>query len=51
MHPLMFVGLLPDSRQVSRDAAERHAILTARKGGEDTRRRPPMRRWRLVPQS
>jgi len=30
MNPLMYEGLLPDSRQVSRDAAECHAILTAR---------------------
>lgn len=30
MHPMMLVGLLPDSRRVSREAAERHAILAAR---------------------
>ncbi|MET0781136.1 MAG: hypothetical protein ABWZ16_06430 [Microbacterium sp.] len=30
MHPLMLFGLLPDSRRVSREAAERHAILAAR---------------------
>ena len=30
MNPLMLVGLLPDSRRVSREAAERHAILAAR---------------------
>ena len=51
MHPLMLIALLPDSRQLSRDAAERHAILTALKGREDTPRRAPLRRWRLVPQS
>jgi hypothetical protein len=50
MHPLMFVGLLPDSRQVSRDAAQRHAILTTLK----QRERPPRPRFRglrLVPQT
>ncbi len=50
MNPLMFVGLLPDSRQVSRDAAARHAILTARKKRE-TAPRPRFRAWRLVPQN
>jgi hypothetical protein len=50
MNPLMFEGLLPDSRQVSRDAAERHAILTSR----TQREHPPRARLqapRLVPQS
>ena len=45
MNPLMLVGLLPDSRRVSREAAERHAILAAR----ESRVRPvkPRRRaWR-----
>jgi len=50
MHPLMLVGLLPDSRQVGRDAARRHAILTARKRLEDPGR-PGTRRWHAVPQS
>lgn len=50
MNPLMFEGLLPDSRQVSRDAAERHAILTARKKREYAFR-PPTRAWRPVLQS
>jgi hypothetical protein len=40
----MFEGLLPDSRQVSRDAAERHAILTALK----QRERPPRPRFRAL---
>ena len=50
MHPLMLAGLLPDSRQVSRDAARAHAILTRRRKLED----PPPRRirmWRPVLQS
>jgi hypothetical protein len=44
MHPLMLVGLLPDSRQVSRDAAERHAILTTLK----QREKPPRPRFRVL---
>ena len=44
MHPLMLVGLLPDSRQVSREAAERHAILAAR----ESRVRPAKRRFRAL---
>jgi len=51
MNPLMFEGLLPDSRQMSRDAAERHAILTSR---TTRREHPPYARRRaprLVPQS
>lgn len=50
MNPLMFEGLLPDSRQVSRDAAERHAVLTS----HAKRELPPrlrLRAPRLVPQS
>ena len=31
MNPLMYGSFLPDSLQVSRDAAERHAILTTRR--------------------
>lgn len=50
MHPLMYAGLLPDSRQVSRDAAERHRILTARTKREDAPA-PRFRAWRPVPQS
>ena len=49
MHPLMLIGLLPDSRQVSREAAARHAVLTARRAGDD-RPRPRSRAWlRLLP--
>ena len=50
MNPLMFEGLLPDSRQVSRDAAERHAVLTARKKDDDAPR-ARFRVWRLALQS
>ena len=50
MNPLMLVGLMPDSRQVSRDAARRHAILTAHKKIEDPGR-PRTRSWHAVPQS
>jgi len=50
MHPLMYGSFLPDSRQVSREAAERHAMLTRR----PERTREP-RTWfaafRAVPQS
>lgn len=35
MHPLMYAVILPDSRRVSREAARRHAILTAREERED----------------
>ncbi len=47
MHHLMLVGLLPDSQRVSREAAERHAVLAAR----ETRVRPAKwHRWaRLSP--
>ena len=31
MNPMMLVGLLPDSQRVSREAAARHALLTARR--------------------
>ncbi|MGC5170452.1 hypothetical protein ACPW96_02470 [Micromonospora sp. DT81.3] len=50
MHPLMFIDLVPDSHQVSRDAAQRHAILSARRAGGYPRR-PAPGRWRLFPQS
>ena len=50
MNPLMLTGLLPDSRQVSRDAAERHATLTALRQREKPPR-PRFRAWRLVPQT
>jgi len=53
MHPLIMIGLLPDSRQVSREASERHAILTALKERDDgTRARSRLRlrlRLRLLP--
>jgi len=45
MHPLLLEGLMPDSLQVSRDAARRHAILTARKKSEHAPRRR-FRAWR-----
>jgi hypothetical protein len=35
MNPLMLDGMVPDSGQVSRDAAERHAILTAGRSHDD----------------
>ena len=47
MNPLMLTGLLPDSRRVSREAAERSAILSAR----EKRVRVVTRRsraWRLA---
>ncbi|GAA3207908.1 hypothetical protein [Microbacterium terregens] len=50
MHPLMYAGLLPDSRQVSRDAAERHARTTVRRRREDAHR-PRFRAWRPLLQS
>lgn len=45
LHPLMYEGLLPDSRQVSRDAARRHMILAHRAERGDARR-PRLRAWR-----
>jgi hypothetical protein len=49
MNPLMLVGLLPDSRRVSREAAERHAILAARQNRVRTAK-PRFRALRLAPQ-
>lgn len=50
MHPLLLEGLMPDSLQVSRDAARRHAILTARAERESAPRRR-FRAWRPVLQT
>ena len=49
MNPLMYGGLLPDSRQVSSEAAARHAILAAGKE-RDSAYRPRLRTWHPVPQ-
>ncbi|MDF2580977.1 MAG: hypothetical protein K0S49_2556 [Microbacterium sp.] len=46
LHPLMYEVLLPDSREVSRDAAARYAFITARKEAGLTGR-ARLRAWRL----
>ena len=47
MNLLMLAGLLPDSRRVSREAAERHAILAARLNRTPAAK-PRLRGLRLV---
>ena len=49
MHPMLLIGLLPDSEQVSREAAQRHAILTARSERESPPRPRFLTRLRLLP--